>query len=219
MPLFRFVPVAALLVCLVSGPARADFELSGYFGLQGALSSDVEGEDPGGVGDFDFNADWEGRSFEPPIYWGVRGMYWTEAQYGFGVEFTHAKVYADNDTLDRSGFDVLEFTDGLNILTANVMRRFPEAFGPVMPYVGGGLGVSIPYVEVASSGGETFEYQLTGPAVRWVAGISYPLSPSWSVFGEYQGTFSSNRADLDNGGDLRTDILTNALNLGVSFNF
>jgi len=117
------------------------------------------------------------------------------------------------------GYDVLEFTDGLNILTVNAYRRWSSAFGDVSPYVGGGVGVSIPHVEVTNGSSDTFGYQLTGPAATWIAGATYPINEQWSVFGEYKGTYSSNTADLDTDGTLETDIFTNAVNLGLSFNF
>ena len=99
------------------------------------------------------------------------------------------------------------------------MRRWPNQWGNVTPYVGGGLGIAVPHVDIESAGGKTFGYQLTGPAVRWTAGASYDLNDQWAVFGEYQGTYSMNQIDLDSGGSLETDIITNALNLGVSFSF
>ena len=107
----------------------------------------------------------------------------------------------------------------MNILTVNAYRRWSSAFGDVSPYVGGGVGVSIPHVEVTNGSSDTFGYQLTGPAATWIAGATYPINEQWSVFGEYKGTYSSNTADLDTDGTLETDIFTNAVNLGLSFNF
>lgn len=200
-------------------PAAAEFELSGYTGWQTAPHSTVEGTDPTGIGDFDFTAGWEGKSMNMPPYWGVRGTWWRDNDFGFGLDYTHAKVYADDGTLRDEGFQLLEFTDGLNLLTATVFKRFPGDTRAWTPYVGGGLGLSIPHVEVQTTGAKTFEYQVGGPAVSWVAGVTYPVSPSWSVFGEYKGTYSQNDVDLNGGGNLKTNIVTNALNLGVSFNF
>lgn len=214
----RLVALAAGLA-MIAAPAAAEFELSVYSGWQTAPHSDVKGTDPGGVGDFDFTAGWDGKSFEAPIHYGFRGTWWRGGgDLGFGLELNHTKVYADDQTLAEEGFDRLEFTDGLNIITANVMRRFS---GPRRwtPYLGGGLGVAYPHVDVETTGGKTFGYQVTGPAAAWMAGVTYDLSDSWSVFGEYKGTYSQNEADLDNGGTLETDIITNAVNLGVSFNF
>jgi len=215
----RYLYLTLVLICLAR-PAAAEFELSAYSGWQTSPHSDVSGNDPGGVGEFDFTAAWEGRSFDGPIHWGVRGTWWRNGgNLGFGFDINHTKVYADDESLEESGFDRLEFTDGLNIVTANVMRRFPGEARRFTPYLGGGIGVAVPHVDVESSGGKTFEYQLTGPAVAWMAGVSFELTQSWSVFGEYKGTYSQNDADLSNGGSLETDIITNALNVGVSFNF
>jgi len=200
----------------------AQVELSFMLGSQSSPHSRVTGTDPDNPvsTDLDFLAGWEGRSFTAPIYYGVRATWWRDSSFGFGVEMSHGKVYADAETLAANGFDILEFTDGINIFTLNGLYRWPDRWGSFTPYVGGGLGVSVPYVEVQSGGGDpTFEYQLTGPAVRWLAGASYQISESWSVFGEYQGTYSVNTATLDNGGSLSTNIVTNALNVGVSFAF
>jgi lipid A oxidase len=204
---------------MISGAAMAEDQFSFYGGVQGSPHSGVTGRDPGGVGKLDFSAGWEGRSFDMPPYWGARWTRWQSDTFGWGVDFTHSKVYADDETLDDSGFSHFEFSDGLNILTLNAWRRWPDTNLPVTPYVGGGVGLSIPHVEVTSPGGRVFEYQVTGPAVQWVAGASYSINDRWSVFGEYKGTYSMNEAELGSGGTLETDIITNAFNLGVSFGF
>jgi lipid A oxidase len=218
----KSLPAIAVLALLPLS-AAAEMELSVYGGWQTSPHSNVAIRDPlleGAGVNPDFTAGWEGRSFDMPPYYGVRATWWRTETLGFGLEINHAKVYADGATLATSGLDVLEFTDGLNIVTVNAMRRWPDAFGDITPYVGGGIGVSVPHVEVEVAGQpSTFGYQVTGPAVTWIAGASYPITNSWSVFGEYKGTYSQNTADLDSGGTLETDIVTNALNLGLSFRF
>ena len=214
----RLLSLFAALV--LASTASAENELSFYTGIQESPHSRVRGNDPGGVGAFSFLSTWEGRSFEMPPYYGFRYTRWTSDTLGFGVDFTHNKVYADSATLASSGFTRLEFTDGLNILTANVWRRWPGALGDKLtPYAGVGLGVAIPHVDVESAGGKTFEYQVTGPAAMWAAGVKYNFNDRWGVFGEYKGTYSQNEATLSNGGTLSSDILTNAVNIGVSFSF
>ncbi len=213
----RTLAASLCLLCLPA-TASAEVELSFYGGFQSAPSSDVSIRGDDVIPDDDLTVDWEGRSFEAPPYYGIRATKWRSETFGYGLDFTHNKVYPKDDELP-DGYEVLEFTDGLNTLTVNAYRRWSGAFGDVSPYVGGGLGVSVPYVEVSNGGSETFEYQLTGPAATWIAGASYPINDQWSVFGEYKGTFSSNTADLDTGGTLESDIVTNAVNLGVSFNF
>ncbi|NCO86763.1 MAG: outer membrane beta-barrel protein [Rhodobacterales bacterium] len=215
----KTIALFALASGLVPGLAAAEVELSFYGGWQSAPHSDVSIRGDSVIADGDFTAGWEGRSFSAPPYYGLRATWWQNERFGFGVELNHAKVYADATTLAVSGLDRFEFSDGLNILTVNAFRRWEDSIAGFTPYVGGGIGVSVPHVEVFEGGSRTFEYQLTGPAVAWMAGASYPITDSFSVFGEYKGTYSINSATLDGGGTLETDIITNAINLGVSFNF
>lgn len=217
--MMRLVYICISLIALPS-LAFAQVELSFYGGAQNALPSDISIRDDAVIANDDFTQDWEGRSFEAPPYYGLRATSWRTPTFGVGLDFTHAKVYPADDDLPP-GYEVLEFTDGINTLTVNAYRRWNDAMGQISPYVGGGIGISMPHVEVTTTGGlsETFGYQLTGPAATWIAGASLPISERWSVFGEYKGTFSSNTADLDTGGTLQTDVVTNAVNFGVSFDF
>ncbi len=211
----------AAVVALAPCVASAEVELSFYTGIQESPHSKVTGTETAtdGGGDLNFTAGWEGKSFAPPPYYGVRGTWWQTDRFGFGAEFTHDKVYADDQTKTDNGYTVLEFTDGLNIITVNGLYRWPSQWGSVTPYVGGGLGIAVPHVEVERGSVNIRGYQLTGPAVRWMAGASYALTDQWSLFGEYQGTYSKNSVDLGDGGELNTNIITNAVNLGVSFSF
>ena len=211
---------AAAISFLLLSPtfATAEVELSFYGGIQGANPSDVSIRGDSVIADDDFSIDWEGRSFDAPPYYGIRATKWQTSGFGYGLDFAHSKIYSPD--ADRPApYSVLEFTDGLNTLTVNAYRRWDGAFGDVSPYVGGGVGVAIPHVEVTNGSSETLGYQYTGPAATVIAGASYPINDQWSVFGEYKGTYSSNTADLDTGGTLETDVVTNAVNLGVSFNF
>jgi len=207
----------ALCFAMLFAPAcaSAQVELSFYAGAQSAQPSEVLIRDPLS-GSLDARLDWEGLSFDAPLYYGIRATRWRSSAFGVGLDFAHNKVYAASLP---EGYDVLEMTDGLNTLTVNAYRRWSDVMGAISPYVGGGVGISVPHVEVAGSTAQTSGYQLTGPAATWIAGASFPLTDQWSVFGEYKGTYSSNKADLDGGGTLETDIVTNALNVGVSFDF
>ena len=218
------VAVLAVLAALgvIWAGARADaqdgWDIYVYSGFQTALPSDVSGTDETGT-PFDFNVAWEGRSLEAPPYYGARVMRETGRSWAVGLEFTHAKIYGDDEALNDNGFPRLEFTDGHNILTANVQRDFFES-GRWTARGGIGLGVAIPYVEVTTpGGGETLGLELTGPAARWYLGADYALTDRWSVFAEYNGTYSRNTATLEGGGSLDTNVLTNALNLGIGFSF
>ena len=202
---------AVVFVC-ATNVAQAEVELSFYTGTQSAPHSIIDDSVLG-----EGRVKWLGKSFAAPIYAGVRATWWKSDTWGFGVEVNHAKVYSENKA--ALGYDVLEFTDGLNLITANVFRRFPNG-GRFTPYVGGGLGIAVPHVEIQRVGeSRTFEYQLTGPAAILVFGTSYELNDKWSLFAEYKGSYSANKAKVDAGGTLSTNIVTNALNFGVSYSF
>jgi lipid A oxidase len=203
----------------VSQPATAQRAASIYGGVQSGASSDVSGEDIDGS-ELDFGAGWDANSLDPPYYYGLRYAYWRHDGWAAYADFTHAKLYADDATLSRSGFDLLEFTDGLNVMTFGVQRRFATRAG-FTPYLGAGVGFTYPHVETRSpaASGRTFEYQFGGPAVEIRAGASYALSERWAVFGEYEGNYLWLDVDMDGGGSLETDLATNALNLGVTLSF
>lgn len=204
----------------VGNPASAEMELSVYSGWQTSPHSRISGNFPGTGASYSALIGWDGKSFQMPPYYGVRGTWWKSERLGFGLEFTHAKVYAPSDERAAAGFERLELTDGLNLITLNTMYRWPDKWGALTPYVGGGIGVSIPHVDVETTTGfKTYGYQHTGPAARLTAGMSYDLNDRFAVFGEYQFTWSQNSADLDGGGTLDTRILTNALNVGLSLKF
>lgn len=211
----------ALVTILFGTLAAAETQLSFYGGYQTSPHSIVTGTDPANSvsTDLDFTAGWLGKPFTPPPYYGLRLTRWQSETFGFGAEFTHSKVYADDQTLSDNGFSRLEFTDGLNIFTINLARRFEPLFGTYRAYAMGGIGFALPHADIQSGGAHTFGYQLSGPAARWTLGVERAISPKWSSFLEYQGTYSQNTIDLEAGGDLHTNILTNALNFGVSRSF
>ncbi len=194
----------------------AQVELSFYGGLQSVEPSDVVISGDSVLPDETHSMIWEGSSFDPQSYYGVRATIWDRTKFGYGIDFTHARA---NSTELPSGYSRLAFAEGLNTLTVNAYRRWDEAFAGLSPYVGGGLGMAIPNLEVGYGGSETSGLQVTGPAATFLAGASYPVTDEWSLFGEYKSTFSSNIGDLNGGGTASSDVVTNALNLGVSFNF
>lgn len=222
--------IAAAAVLLSAAPVAAEVELSLYLGLQSVQDSTASGTLPGGAA-FSRNVAWEGNPLENPYYYGGRITWWTQNNIGFGLEGTHAKAYAPAAARAAIGVSRLELSDGHNIITANVMKRWPEAFGAKRwtPYVGGGLGIALPHVDIQVIGatGRTFDYEQTGLAIRGIAGMKYELNEKWSLFGEYQATWSDNDITIDpdpavpgqTPGQLRTELFTHAVNFGVSYSF
>jgi lipid A oxidase len=207
----------ALCMAMIVAPAYAfaQVELSFYAGAQSVQSSNVAIRNPLSE-DADVNFDRAGQSVDAPLYYGIRATRWRSDTFGLGLDFAHNKGHAKAGPND---YAVLELGDGLNTLTVNAYRRWNEVIGAFTPYVGGGIGIAAPHVEINNALSDTSVYHMTGPAATWVAGASLPLNDQWSVFGEYKGTYAASTAELDTGGTLETDIVTNALNVGVSFNF
>ena len=153
------------------------------------------------------------------------------ANLGFGIEGTHAKAYASDADLVALGASSFELSDGHNIITANVMKRWPGVFGieAFTPYVGAGAGIAMPHVDVGVIGASnrTFGFETTGPALRGIAGIKYNLNEKWALFTEYQVTWSDNDITIDADplvpgqlpGKISTDLVTHAVNFGISYSF
>jgi lipid A oxidase len=209
--------VTALGLVALPQTVQAEIELSFYSGYQTSPHSRVTGTASSGA--YSNLIGWQGKSFAMPPYYGMRGTYWRADNLGFALEFSHNKAYAPASEMP-TGFTRLEFTDGHNIITANVAKRWPgRGKSTITPYVSAGVGFAMPHVDVTENGNVTLGYQVTGPAARLTAGASYAINDRWSVFGEYQFTWSENDVDLTGGGTLNTRIITNALNIGVGFNF
>ncbi|MGH6833658.1 MAG: hypothetical protein ACRECM_11665, partial [Methyloceanibacter sp.] len=172
-------------MALGSNPALAEFQIGIYGGWNESFDSDVTLVQPNGTNLKLGDVPWDGKSFESPPYWGVRGIYWVDANpsWGLMVDYNHAKIYGDlgatvkvsgtRDGMALSGkdrvgntFDILEFTNGLNeIFFGGTYRWQHERW---TPYVGLGVGFAFPHVEVRRTGSSvrTFEYQVTGVAVE-----------------------------------------------------
>lgn len=213
------IPVIAAAGLLgLALPAAAEMELSFYGGSQSSPHSRITGTTPGTGTPYSALIGWQGKSFAAPPYYGARAMWWRPSNLAFGVELTHTKAYAPASEMP-AGFTRLEYTDGHNILTANVMKRWPGQWKSLTPYVGAGIGLAIPHVDVTANGERTYGYQVTGPAAKIMAGMKYDINARWAVFTEYQFTYSKNKADLEGGGTMDFPLITNAINLGVSLNF
>ena len=167
---------------------------------------------------------WDGDSFNPAPYYAVRLMYWSEslADWGFGVDYTHAKVVAKREESGVDGtYSWLEFTNGLNIVTANVFHKWD--FDAARVYVGGGAGVSLPHVEIDTLPGSIVgassirEMQFGGPAFQLVGGASYEVFPGARLFGEYKFAYTVNDVTLGQGaGTFSTNLINHQILAGIS---
>lgn len=218
--------IGVTLLSMTALPAMAgDFEswlptLSVYGGYQGASNSKVKVDDG-----TKFTTEWEGKSFSMPAYWGVRGTWWLNGlgydNLGIMLDYSHTKVYATEDTLKNRtpGWTHFEFTDGLNLATVNAVYRFPQAGQPWTPYLGAGLGVNVPHVEVIRPSGKTWNYQVGGVTGQLMGGVDYKFTDHISGFSEIKLNYSHVNVDIDSGDKLKTNIFTGAVNVGLSYSF
>jgi lipid A oxidase len=229
------------VIFAATDPAYAgEIQITAYLGTNISHDSDVTLSRPDGTNVTFQQIPWDAKPFKMPPYYGLRATYWFDSMpnFGVGVDYTHAKVYAQlGSTVAASGtiagapvpsrvllgslFSQLELTDGLNLITANAYYRWNPFGNSWRPYVGVGVGAAIPHVEVFQAGyPNTFQYELTGVAVRGIGGLEYQIAPAWSVFSEYQFTYAQvNGGSLVGGGSISTDILSHHFNFGVSYHF
>jgi lipid A oxidase len=214
-----------------------------YGGKAWTSKTDVTLQQPGGT-DLKFESvAWDDQSFESPLYWGIRLTWWSKAAtagWGVALDFTHTKALADpGQSVQVSGtrggtpvsgkerlgntFGTLEFTHGLNTLHANAMYRWSSwrtaALGEVRPYVGAGLGVALPHVEVSAGGQSVDEYQITGAAYQGLAGLDVKTFERASLFVEYKLSRAEIRADLPGGGSVQLKPWTQHAVFGLSYHF
>ncbi|MEQ1768689.1 MAG: lipid A oxidase [Devosia sp.] len=219
----RIGALAAFAALLVTGAAQAgEWELQVGLGMNESAHSKMVVNGPSDSRTY--YPGWKGLSFEAPLYYQLSVIYWPDSlqDWGVGVEFNHAKAYADlTDPALSSDFSHLEFSDGLNLLTANVFRKWD--FDKARVYVGAGAGIAIPHVEVKTTSAftplpntTTWGYQVGGPAVQFLAGVSYEVMPNWRVFGEGKISYAINDVTLTGGGSLQTNIVSTHLRAGIS---
>jgi hypothetical protein len=191
--------------------ARRSWMIAGYSGLPWNTPSMVEVSGAPGT-DFRFGpVTWDSRPWKSPIFYGVRALTWSgAAPVGAMLDFTHTKAMArldDEVTVEgtrdgaplpprarvRELFSELEFSHGHNMLTLNGLWRLPLASAVLRPYLGAGLGVSVPHTEIQRTpqSPETYEYQIAGPTVQGVAGVEIRLPRGLSLFLEYKFTYSA----------------------------
>ena len=214
----HFKLVAAALAISASSLALAESEFTVYSGYQSSPHSTVENTNTGKS----FYTGWDGDPWSFPIYLGLRYTDWVTDDWGYAVNYAHTKAYSSdlkstsNTGASGNSYTRLEFTDGANPVTVIAMRRFK--YRNIRPHVGAGIGISVPHVEVTWSSNKTFEYQYGGPVATVLAGFNYPINDKWNLLTEFQMHYMKLDVAIT-GGRLKTNLITNALNVGVSYRF
>lgn len=200
---------------------------------------DVRLRQPGGTDLTYERVHWASRSFELPLYYGIRLTHFFGARPGWGLllDFLHDKAYADTgrtarvcrtrqgvavDGREPLGASVQSFSlsHGVNDLTLGVAYRWNASPGEqqgcvLQPYAGGGLGLLIPHVEARLSEQETGAYQLAGPVFQVLGGVRATLLGPLGLMAEYRLTYTAPTLQVP-GGELTPHLLSHHLVGGAS---
>lgn len=226
-------------------PVQAEVTVGFHGGVAKISNTDVRLQEPDDT-DLTFrDVSWEDESFVSPIYYSLQLTWWLKGSPRWGImgDFTHAKMIARREETvafegTRAGvpvsgseplegtFSELDFTHGHNLWTVNgVYRWLPRDDGKqglrgrLRPYVGAGLGVATPHVEVQTATSSADEYQVAGPVVQGFVGLDYALARHWSIGLAYKLTRADFDTDLDGGGSLALEPLASQFLFGASYSF
>jgi hypothetical protein len=235
--------VVTAIVVFLPAIAEAQFAVGGYLGKSSTFDCDVGLQRPGGTDLTFHDVGWYDESWVNPKYYGFRFSYWNRSapRWGFVLDFTHAKIYAELDatvrvtgarrgeTVDGSQalgdtFSELAMSHGHNTVTINGMYRWvrdnPSGGNHrLTPYVAFGIGVAIPHVEVQTGESVTHEYQFAGPTAQGLGGLDVRIWKGLSVFAEYRLNYARLSTDLTDGGSLKLAPWTNHFSAGLTFTF
>ena len=232
--------MASAALWLIPAVAEAQLAVGAYLGRSSTLDGTVELRQSGATDLTFHDVGWYDESWVNPKYYGFRLTYWMRSHPRWGVvlDFTHAKMYAeldatvrmsgtrDGDPVDRDEllgdtFDVLAFSHGHNTLTLNGFYRWVSPGGDrrLTPYVGFGLCIAVPHVEVEIRQSVTEEYQVAGPTVEGRAGLDIRIWKGLSAFAEYRLNYANLSADLAGGGSIKVTPWTHHFTGGLAFTF
>ncbi len=248
--LLRFLSFSRCAACagicffLLGTTAQSEVQLSIFTGVAMSQDSDLRLQQSGGTDLTFHDVSFEGRDFDDPPYYGLRGLWFLseDSHWGFGAEFFHMKMYAETDdtaqvTGRRNGGGVngkekiedtiqaFSLSHGLNYALGDIVYRWKpghrgeDFLGHLEPYVGVGLGAVIPHVESTIDGRFHEGYQLHGPGVQGLAGMNFSLTRHIGLMFEYKFTYA-NLESLDvPGGSIEVTPLNHHIVTGVTFSF
>jgi hypothetical protein len=160
------------------------------------------------------NVAFDDRSFQGPLYYGLRAGYMLTRSTGIETEFIHIKAFArvNEPVATRGSLPVLGnvntmvapalvlpqygVSHGLNLVLGNfVWRR--ELSQRLALTVRPGLGVAVPHPEIRALGVAALEeYQLHGVAIQIAGGGDFELSRHVFWLTEYKFTTTRPRFEL-----------------------
>ena len=221
--------LAFLCIC---APLRAEWRLEIYAGKFLPRRSDLTVRRPA-AGDHItyYNVKWADRSFENPLYYGLRISKFAsrESRIGFELEFVHAKVYSDPEAyltaegrlgnqpvtgIRRLGDYIQKFniSHGLNFAMANLVWRTARwrngPFSAESPFAvfRSGVGTCLCHTESVINGQAGEQYEWGGPGFQTSIGGVLPINRALSLMLEYKFTHAWLRGLKVSGGKADSGI-------------
>jgi hypothetical protein len=189
--------VLGLASAVLATGGEPGWRVEGSLGVAHSLSSTLTVEQEG-FPTFELDADWEGRSLESPLYYGLR-VARGDARGAWALRFVHLKVYLANPTPEVERFSV---SHGFNLLTLE--RSFPLGGFDLWA----GLGIVIAHPESTIRGRTRSEseggpvgggYYLTGPTVSVALGRSLRVAGRFALVPEVRVSLSRGRVPIAGG--------------------
>jgi hypothetical protein len=223
---------------------RGGWVVAAYVGGARTAASDLRISQPALGSDMTFEGvRLRSRSFDPPLYYGLRGGYFLPRlpSLGFEAEFIHLKVYSDPgqrvsvEGLRRGapvggelalGEVVQQYSisHGVNLLLFNTALRHGFGRGPGAPdgrlivTARAGAGPTIPHTESSVEGIRQEQYEVGRMAWQAAGGAEFQLWGGLYALGEYKFTRTRQRGKVS-AGAAESLLRTHHGVFGLSYHF
>ncbi len=212
--------VLAGLLAVALSPLQAEWLVVGYLGGASHEDTSLRVDQPALGTHVRFrDLQYRSRSFDNPIYYGVRGGYFFSRHFGIDAELIHVKAYARTlQAADASGviegrpvsgrilpatvLDSFSMSHGVNYLFVSFaarhdfMRPPGRERGPITVFGRVGGGQSIPHAESAFRGVKVEHYELGGVAAQFAGGVELLFWRNLGALVEYKYTRGRQKVDV-----------------------
>jgi lipid A oxidase len=193
--------------------ASAQWTVAAYIGKTHTADADIRVISRPTTDVLFHNVAFDDRSFQGPLYYGLRADYMLSRSTGFEAEFMHIKAFARvNEPVPASGtLPVLgnvttpvppglvlpqyNVSHGLNLVLGNFVLRHELSRRMALDFRAG-LGVAVPHPEIRALGATLEEYQLKGSAMQVAGGGDFELTRHVFWLAEYKFTRTRPRFEL-----------------------
>lgn len=221
-----------------------EWVVAAYLGGASTSSSSLKITQPSFRNQLTFeNVRFTGRSFDPPLYYGLRGGYYLPQLTAIGVEaeFIHLKVYSDPQqriqvTGNRRGESIngelilsqivqqYSISHGVNLLLFNLAGRHRLQRSPGRPrgrlILTGrfGIGPTLPHTESTVDGVHQEQYEVGRIGWQLAGGAEINLWRGLYALGEYKFTRTSQKGKIFSG-EAESLLRTHHGIFGLSYHF